>query len=247
MDIFQIFSYEEWRGPAFELFGTAHLVGMGLFVLYNALVIIFRKRIGPRLDRALRYSMAAILVINECGWHIWNAYHGKWSVQETLPLHVCSVFVWTCAYMLVTSNYRIFEFAFLLGIPAALQAFVTPDAGQFGFPHLRFFQVLLSHGFIISSAIYMASVKGYRPTWGSVKRVFIFANLYAVIVFFLNFALGSNYMFLAHKISTASLLDVLPPWPYYLAIIEALGMFCVFLLYSPYAIMDWISARKHRS
>ena len=116
--------------------------------------------------------------------------------------------------------------------------FLTPDAGRFGFPHYRFFQVMLSHGLIITSALYMSFVVRYRPTWSSVARVLIYSNIYAVVIFFFNFLIGSNYLFLAHKLDTASLLDVLPPWPYYLGFVEILGVVFVLLFYAPYAVRD---------
>jgi hypothetical integral membrane protein (TIGR02206 family) len=247
MDWGQFFSYADWKGPAFELFGPAHLTAITLFVLLNTGFIVFRKRVGPNLDRFFRYSMATLLIVDEILWHVWNAVNGQWTLQTMLPLYICSICVWVGAYMLVTKNYTIFEFVFLLGIPSALQAFLTPDAGPFGFPHFRFFQVMLSHGLIISSAVYMAAVIGYKPTWASVKKVLIYSNIYAVLVFFLNFLIGSNYLFLAHKLATKSLLDALPPWPYYLAIVELLGIVFVLLFYAPYGVSDWLSRRRSKS
>ena len=70
------------------------------------------------------------------------------------------------------------------------------------------------------------------------KRVIIGSNLYMVAVFILNFIIGSNYMFIARKPDTASLLDVLPAWPWYIAIIELLGLAFVLLFYAPFAIKD---------
>jgi len=239
MDLSQLFSYDDWHGPAFELFGPAHLTAIAAFVLLNLLFFFFRKKIGPSWDKGFRYGMAAILVIDELLWHYWNYVHGNWEVKTMLPLYICSVFVWANSIMLVTGNKTIFEFAYLIGIPTALQAFLTPDAGRFGFPHYRFFQVMLSHGLIMTSALYLAFVKGYRPTWASVKKVIIYTNIYGVFVFILNLILGSNYMFIAHKIETASLLDVLPPWPYYLLFFEVFGVICILLLYLPYAVHDW--------
>ena len=245
MDLSQFFSYSDWHGPAFELFGPAHLTAIVFFILINVFLFIFRNKISPKMDKLLRYSMAAILIIDELAWHYWNYIHGNWNIQTMLPLYICSVFVWANAIMLTTKNATIFEFAYLLGIPTALQAFLTPDAGRFGFPHYRFFQVMLSHGLIMTSALYMAFVKGYRPTWSSVKKVLIYANLYGLVVFIINQLLGSNYMFIAHKIETASLLDVLPPWPYYLIYFEVLGILFIFLFYLPYALQDKFTSRQY--
>lgn len=245
MDFSQLFSgAEEWQGPAFDLFGPAHLVGILIFLILVTLMVIFRKKITPTWDKWIRIGLVVVLLSNEFMWHLWNYVCGTWTLQEMLPLHVCSVFVWLGSYMLITKNYTIFEFMYLIGIIAALQAFLTPDAGMFGFPHFRFFQVLISHGFLMLGALYMALVTGFRPTWASVRKVIIIGNLYGVLVFCVNSLIGSNYMFINHKPVTASVLDVLPPWPYYLIIIELMGVTAILLFYLPYAIADWNKNRK---
>jgi len=125
-----------------------------------------------------------------------------------------------------------------------LQAVLTPDLGQYAFPHFCYFQVFLSHGLIIISALYLTLVEDFRPTRQSVKRVAIYGNIYLLFVFLLNLIIDSNYLFVAHKPKTASLLDVLPPWPYYILIIELLAAFFVLLFYSPFAILNKKTANK---
>ena len=140
--------------------------------------------------------------------------------------------------MLITKNYRIYEFAYLLGLPGALQALLTPDAGRYGFPHFRFFQALLSHGAIITAAVYMTTVEGLRPMPWSTVRVLLIGNLGVLIVFLINRAIGSNYMYVNRKPETASILDLLPPWPWYLLYIEGMGVVMILLLYLPFFIHD---------
>ena len=225
------------NGP-FVLFSTQHLIAMIGILLVGTLIVLVGRKSNEKQRSIMRWSMAAILVINEFLWHIWNLSIGEWSVQTMLPLHLCSVLVWLCAYMLVTKNQTIYEFAYLIGIAGALQAVLTPDLGQYAFPHFRYFQVFVSHGLIIISAIYMTLVEGLRPTWASVKRVAIYGNIYLVLVFGLNLLIGSNYLFVAHKPETASLLDMLPPWPIYILIIELLAAVFILLFYAPFAIKD---------
>lgn len=233
----QFFSLDFAGGP-FQLFSTQHMIALGVVALLNLFLVIQRQSISERAGRRLRYTMAAVLVVNELAWHAWNLATGQWTLQTMLPLHLCSILVWLNAYMLVTRNYRIYEFAYLIGIAGALQALLTPDLGIYAFPHFRYFQTFVSHGLIVTSAIYMTAVEGYRPTPRSVLRVLVIGNLYMVGVTLLNLAIGSNYLFTAHKPLTASLLDVLPPWPWYLGIIELLAIVFVGLFYLPYAIRD---------
>jgi hypothetical integral membrane protein (TIGR02206 family) len=85
----------------------------------------------------------------------------------------------------------------------------------------------------------MTVVEGMRPTGKSLIRVFIWSNLYMVLVYFINTYLGSNYLMINHKPETPSLLDLLPAWPIYILYMEALGIICILLLYLPFAIKDW--------
>ena len=159
-----------------------------------------------------------------------------------LPLQVCSLLVWLGGWMLVTKSYKIYEFMYLIGIGGAIQALATPDLGIYGFPHFRFFQTFISHGLIVTSAIYMTVVEGFRPTWKSLLRVAIWMNIYMVAIYFLNTAIGSNYLMVNHKPETPSLLDLLPAWPIYILYMEGLGILTFILLYTPFVIKDWRSS-----
>jgi hypothetical integral membrane protein (TIGR02206 family) len=228
----------DYTGDPFELFGRPHLIAIGVIVLVNVLIICFGRRLSSRWSSVLRYTIAFFLLLGETMWHAWHLATGHWTIQTMLPLHLCSVFVWLSAVMLLTNSYRIYEFAYLLGIAGALQAIMTPDAGQYGFPHFRFFQVFVSHGSIVTAAVYMMVVVGFRPTLRSFLRIAVIANIYMLVVGGINALIGSNYLFIARKPDTASLLDVLPPWPWYILHIEAIGLLSMSILYLPFAIRD---------
>lgn len=225
----------DYQGQPFELFGTAHLIALVLILLFNLSFFILRSKFFTGWQKLIRIGMAAILIINELGWHLWNAINGQWTIQTMLPLHLCSLFVFLSAVMLVTRSYRIFEFAYFLGIGGAIQALITPDAGIYGFPHYRFFQTMISHGLIVSAPIYMLVVERYRPTLRSLGKVVLWGNVYFLIVFALNFLLNSNYMYLAHKPATASALDYLGPWPLYLLWLELIALALFLLMFLPFA------------
>ncbi len=234
---------KDYQGGEFILFSPPHLAALAVILVINLLVIFFGKRLSARNRQIARYTLAGILVVNETAWHVWNIVNGQWTIQTMLPLHLCSALVWAGAYMLVTRSYTIYEYCYFMGIAGAFQALLTPDAGIYGFPHFRAFQTFISHGCIILSAIFMTFVEGYRPTWKSLGRVAIGINIYLVAVFVLNLLIGSNYLFVAHKPETASLIDMLGPWPLYILALEAIGLVCSLILYLPYAIRDWRAAK----
>lgn len=232
------FFAKDWTGEPFRPFGTGHLIALVVIVLINLSFTWLRKSQSQRLKDGVRYAIAAVLVIAESAWHIWNIAIGEWTIQTHLPLHLCAVLVWSSVIMLLTKNYRIYEFAYFLGIAGAAQAVLTPEAGIYGFPHFRVFQTLFAHGAIVTGAIFMTGVEGYRPTWESFKRVVIWLNVYAVIVTGINVLIGSNYLYTLHKPNTASLMDVLGPWPLYLISLELIALLFCFLLYLPWIIKD---------
>lgn len=235
------FFVKDFTGGPFVLFSTQHWVAIILVVLLNLSFLILRRNAKPETLRVWRYTMAAILVVNEAMWHIWNLVTGQWTVQTMLPLHLCSVFVFLSAYMLVTRSYTIYEFAYFLGIGGAMQAILTPDLGIYAFPHFRYFQVFVSHGLIVTAPIYMTLVEGFRPTWRSYGKVLVWSNVYMLFVGVVNALIGSNYMFIAHKPETPSLIDMLGPWPWYILALEAIGFVLFLVLYLPFAIRDILS------
>lgn len=228
----------DYEGAPFKLFGGPHLVALGLILAFNVALIGVGEQFPLPWRTPARFGLAALLVVQEISMHAWRIATGTWTYREHLPLHLCTLAVWLGAILLVTQSYPIYEFVYLLGLPGALQALLTPDAGPYGFPHYRFFQVLLSHGAIVVAGVYMTAVEGFRPVPASLLRVLLFGNLYMLAVYMINRALGSNYLFINHKPETASILDVLPAWPWYIPYIEGMGAMTLLLLYLPFLIGD---------
>ena len=232
-----IFFSKGWAGAPFNLFESAHLVILLIIVVVNLWMLRFRDA-SESTKKAVRWTMAIILWVNEAAWHVWNLYLGTWNIQTMLPLHICSVLIWLSGFMLIFKSYPIYEFVYFLGISAGLQALLTPDVGIYNFPHFRFLQAFIGHGLMVTSGIYMTTVEGFRPTWKSLVKVVVVANIYMVIIFFVNRAIGSNYLMINAKPSVKSIMDVMPPWPWYLIYVEIIGIISCLLLYLPFAIKD---------
>ena len=222
-----------YHGQPFVQLGPAHISAVVLIVG----VILLLRRFPPRPEKRkiVRLTLAGIILINELFWHAWHAAHGLWSIQELLPLEICNLMVLGSVWVLMTKNQIGYEFIYLLGIPAASQVLITPALGPYGFPHSLFFQIFISHGGIIVAALYLTLVEGMRPvSWKAVGRVAGWTTLYAMLIFFLNRILGSNYLFLAYKPPAATVLDYLGPWPWYILSMEALGLLLAMGMYLPF-------------
>jgi len=237
-----VFFSKGWDRAPFVLFESAHLVILIVIAVVNLWMLRFRGAPESTL-KAVRWTMAIVLWVNEASWHVWNLYLGTWNIQTMLPLHMCSVLIWLSGFMLVFKNYTIYEFVYFLGIGGGLQALLTPDVGIYNFPHFRFLQAFVGHGLLVTSGIYMTTVEGFRPTWKSMLRVVVLSNIYMVIIFFVNSAIGSNYLMVNGKPNLKSILDLLPAWPYYLIYVEVIAIITFLLLYLPFIIRDWRARR----
>ncbi|MDK1030222.1 MAG: TIGR02206 family membrane protein [Anaerolineae bacterium] len=231
------FFAKDYLGGEFEFLGVNHIFTLTIIILINFIILRY-KRTPEDIRSKVRWFLAILLWTNEIGFHIWKINIGEWHIQTMLPLHVCSLLVWLSGLMLVTKSFKIYEFVYFIGIGGAIQVLVTPDLGIYGFPHYRYFQTFISHGFIIISAIYMTTVEAFRPTWSSFFRVVLWLNVYMLAIFFLNNTIGSNYLMVNHKPSLPSLLDLLPDWPWYILWMELIGLVTFLLLYSPFIIKD---------
>jgi hypothetical integral membrane protein (TIGR02206 family) len=227
-----------YSGNPFQLFGVAHIAALLIIVALCFSTTLFKSS-SEKTKRSIRWTLAIILWVSEASWHIWNIYWGLWSDQFMLPLNVCSVLIWLSGFMLIFKIYPIYEFAYFLGITATANYLLTPDLYNFGFPHYRFIQIFISHGFVIIAAIYMTMVEGFRPTWQSFWRVVLGTNIYMLVIYFINTKLGSNYLLLNFKPTSPSVLEFMPPWPYYIIFLELIGIACFLLLYLPFIIKDW--------
>jgi hypothetical integral membrane protein (TIGR02206 family) len=233
------FFAKDFIGPEFVFLGPEHMTAMAVLLILNFLLLRFRAA-SPEARARAALAMALVLWGNEIGWHLWNAAVGQWNIQTMLPFHVCSILVWLGGWMLVKRNYVIYEYMYFLGIGGALQAVITPDLGIYGYPHYRFFQTFISHGLIVTAAIYMTTVEGFRPTWKSLLRVIVGGNIYMAIVTGINWLIGSNYLYTLRKPDTASLFDIMPEWPWYLLVVQGIGLVTFLLLYLPFIIKDWL-------
>jgi uncharacterized membrane protein YwaF len=71
-------------------------------------------------------------------------------------------------------------------------------------------------------------------------------NIYAALIYPINLLLGTDFLFINGKPATASLLDALPPWPYYLIYMELIGVAVFLILFLPFIIRDFHSRIKAR-
>lgn len=205
----------------FAMFSISHFVIIMLLFLVS--IVIFRKREKMKHEtwRKIEVGIAVSLILMESSYHLWMLTNGTWDVSHAIPLELCSISLILSVILLLTRKKVIYEILLFTALLGASQAIFTPLL-TFDFPHFRYFHFFYTHLMSIWVVFYFTWVIGYRPTIWSVVKLFIFLNVLMPIIMIINKIVDGNYMFLSHKPNSASLLNVLGPYPWYILSMEGL-------------------------
>jgi hypothetical integral membrane protein (TIGR02206 family) len=132
--------------------------------------------------------------------------------------------------LLLTQKKFIYEILLFTGLLGASQALLTPYL-NYDFPHFRFFHFFIIHAFLLIVPLYFTWIKGYRPTIYSLLKTMLFLNILIPFVMSVNKWTGGNYLYLSRKPNSASLLDLLGPYPWYILSLEGLALVLSLLIW----------------
>jgi hypothetical integral membrane protein (TIGR02206 family) len=209
-------------------FSPAHLAALGSLVVAAALAVwLPRNRPGPWI-RSARVLLAATIIAGWIGEYVVDVIDGIWSVQYSLPLQLTDAISLTAILALLTGRQLLIELLYFWSFSASLQAVLTPDLGT-TFPDALYFTYFAYHiGSIVAACLLVFGCRRY-PRPGAIWRVFGLTLAWAAAVGLADVITGGNYMYLARKPAHGSLLNVMGPWPAYIAAgaVLALAMFVV--------------------
>jgi len=216
------------------MLGPAHLAILGT-VPFLAVVLAALQRRFPRADKGIRYGLVFLLLASTIAYYGSFAVRGVRMFPDHLPLELCDASLWLIIVVLLTLRSAVFDVEYYWALVGASASLLTPSmAGPSAFLAIQFFA---DHGLIVVAALYLVWSGGARPRPGSVRRSMLALNLYAAAVGFFDFVFKTNYMYLRVKPAAQTLLDILGPWPWYIASCEALALVLFLLLYLPFRRM----------
>jgi hypothetical integral membrane protein (TIGR02206 family) len=227
--------------PAFVLFGPAHLIVLALAVAVPVFLALAARR-QPRLDRAVRLTLALLLGGGWIAWYALSAQCGWISLGTSLPLNVCDWAALALIVALIRPNQLAYELGYFWGLSGTLQGLITPEI-SYDFPDPQFIFFFINHAGIIAALLYL-SFMGMRPYPASLLRVAAASIAYVLVAGAADYLLGVNYGFLAAKPATASIMDFLFPWPWYIPELVVIGLLSLLVYYAPFWMLD--SWRRRR-
>ena len=218
---------------AFQAFDTQHVIALiGIAILCLLAAKAAREDKLPR-SRWLRGLIGFALVSYVVFFYVKQGFEGALTWQYSLPLDLCSLVLAACIISLFRPNQLVIEITYFWGLGGVLQAIATPDLAQ-GFPSIEFILFFWGHGASLVAITFLSMSPGFRPRNGSVIRMMIALNFYALVIGIVNAIMEWNYGYLCSKPYAPSLLDFLGPWPWYLFSLELIALLTFLILYVPW-------------
>lgn len=219
----------------FQLFGTDHLVVLGLTVVLATVLIILARRQGgeaPLVKRSLQVLAGFLLLSFPLKFAAFYTA-GEPMLDHALPMHLCNWAAIVGGLAILTKRQLLCELLYFWGLAATLQAVITPNV-PYAFPHPIFITFFITHSGVVIAALVVAFGLRRTPRLSGFWKAFLWAQVYLVVAGLANLLTGANYGFLRSKPEMGSLIDHLGPWPYYILGLEFIALLSFSLLNLPF-------------
>jgi hypothetical integral membrane protein (TIGR02206 family) len=219
----------------FQTFSGQHFGLMAFFVVVFVALVVYGRRHGD--DERFRHGYALLMLCVCIPLQFLQLLPNDFTLGTSLPLQYCDLTWMVAVVALWTRTWWAVALTFYWGLTLTVQAIVTPSLGQ-EFPDPRFFMYWGMHFLSVWAAGWLAA-SGSGPTWRGYRLAVVVTAVWAGVVMVFNEATGTNYGYLNRKPPGASLLDLMPDWPFYV-LIE------IVLVTGVWALLTWAFVRNRQ-
>ncbi|MET1062069.1 MAG: TIGR02206 family membrane protein [Aeromicrobium sp.] len=216
----------------FEAYGTTHVSALAVFALGAVVVVLLGRRIGRTpSEQVVRRTFAIAIACFAIPVQAIQLLPGEWDLQTSLPLHLCDLAWMVAVHALWTGHQLSATIIYLWGISLTTQGMLTPELSS-DFPDPRFLMFWGMHMLIVWASFFLVVGLRILPTWHTYRQTVAVTLGWAAATYVFNIVVGTNYGFLNRLPRTASLLDLLGPWPVYVVLANA-------ILLAGWALLTW--------
>ncbi len=217
----------------FQTFGTSHLAALVICVAGVVVVALLGRRAqGIGVNRALAVAILLVTIPLQ----VLQLLPAEWNPRTSLPFQLCDLAWMFAVHALWTRSRLSATVTYLWGITLTTQAMLTPDLAA-DFPEPRYLMFWAMHILIVWAAFHLVFGLRILPTWATYWTTVGITALWAGSMMVYNVVADTNYGYLNGKPASASILDLLGPWPFYVAAEIAIIMTVWALLVWPWARM----------
>jgi hypothetical integral membrane protein (TIGR02206 family) len=210
-----------------------HLVPLGALIVVAAVLCAAAWRWPGNWRDVVARSLAIIIVVALLSWQPYLVLNGRWSPAIALPVQLCDVGGFVAAAALWWRKPLLVEVAYFWGLGGTLQALLTPDLADH-FPSYPYVQFYATHAAVILAGLFLVIGFRLQPRAGSVPRIFFLTLGFAAIVAVIDVVTGGNYLYLRHIPPGGSLLNLMGPWPWYIATGVGAALLALLVLDAPF-------------
>ena len=204
-------------------FSDPHLAALAVLAILAFVSIWGPRRHPGRWVSLFAQALAALIFAGWIGEYVADVVNGIWTAKYDLPLQLTDAVSLVAIVALWTRRRLAVELVYFWGLTASLQATLTPDLGQ-TFPSVYYFTYFAYHVGAITAACLLVFGCGIYPRPRAAWRVFAITLAVAAVAAVGDLLTGGNYMYLRSKPVHNSLLNVMGPWPVYIAATALLGL-----------------------
>jgi len=199
----------------FESYGTSHQAAM-VVLLAGIVALVWFGRLHRRTNRAdlVGRLLALAILLFTVPLQLLSVTPANWDLQHTLPLQLCDLASMVAVYALWTHRPWAVALTYYWGLTLTTQAVITPDLSA-EFPDPGFILFWGMHLLVVWAAVYLTWGLHLSPNWRGYGVAVSTTGVWALGVFVFNLVAGTNYGYLNEKPGSASILDLLGPWPWY--------------------------------
>jgi hypothetical integral membrane protein (TIGR02206 family) len=159
---------------------------------------------------------------------LYHLYIGNWSLQNNLPLHLCSISAFLAIAALYFRSAAAYEFLIYFSA-GAIHSFITPELTH-GNGVFEKTDYCISHGGVLLAALFCTVHLGMKPIEKGWIRIFFLTQLLLPLIGIINYFTDANYMYLCQR-PNADNPFIIGTWPWYILILELFVLLHFWLFY----------------
>ncbi|MBT8303720.1 MAG: TIGR02206 family membrane protein [Bacteroidia bacterium] len=213
-----------------------HLLPIAIAIVLAFILIRYaRKHFSEKQQVKAIHAFAILVSLTLASFHLYYIALGNYDFKTDLPLFLCSFMALTIPLFTYFRKYWMYEILVFWIIAGTSQGVITPDIPE-GFPAFDYFRYWTAHLGLLIIIFYATFVFEMRPTLRSVIKSILALQVYIGLMMLLNYLLDANYSYLNYKPKSASVLDYLGEWPWYLVQAQMLLIPYFLLIYGLFQI-----------
>ena len=215
-----------------ELFDVYHQVAIILSFSFVIFLLLLSNQIKTDKRAIVIKYLIFFTFIQEIIDYFGRIQFNGLSLEKDLPLHLCHYGLFMGLFSLYKRNQFCFEFTFLIGIPSALLAIVTPDMNDYN-NWTNYVTFFIHHSLIIAFPLWNIFVDKLSLRKFSIFYSSFFCVIMIIPVGLVCWVTGGNYMYLRKAPAVNNPL-LFGDWPFYILNCIIIGFILISLSFSIY-------------